>query len=121
MLPPTNAHGRGEVDGALARAVARAHEWLELIVSGRVPNARALAKNSGFDERYVGRILPLAFLAPDLTERILDGGSSDTIALSDCPGDLPLDWQQQRTMLAFTCNEVLPSGLQSAAPFGRGG
>ena len=99
VLPPANAHGRGATDGALARAIARAHDWLEVIVSGRVSNARALAKNSGFDERYVGRILPLAFLAPDLTEGILESNSSDTIALSECPGDLPLDWRQQRAML----------------------
>jgi DNA invertase Pin-like site-specific DNA recombinase len=101
VLPPTNAHGRGETDGALVRAVARAHDWLGLIISGRIPNARALAKSSGFDERYIGRILPLAFLAPDMTERILDSSSSETIALSECPGDLPLDWQQQRAMLSF--------------------
>jgi hypothetical protein len=88
-------------NGALARAVARAHVWLEQIVTGQVPNARALAKETGFDERYVSRILPLAFLAPDLTEALLDGRVGNQMSLADCPGNLPLDLQEQRSTLTW--------------------
>jgi hypothetical protein len=51
----------------------------------------------------VSRILPLAFLAPDIVEAILDGRQPPelTAARLKRMRDLPLDWQQQRRYLGF--------------------
>jgi hypothetical protein len=48
----------------------------------------------GFDERRVSRILSLGFLAPDLTEAILEGRHHPN--LGECLGDIALDWGSQR-------------------------
>ena len=56
-----------------------------------------VARETGFDERYVSRILPFAFLAPDITEAILDGRVGGDVSLADCPANLPFLWHQQRS------------------------
>lgn len=96
LVMPAARHG-SQGDNALVRGIARAHAWLERILSGEIPNARALAKESGYNERYVSRILPLAFLAPDVIERALEPTGDSP--LSDFPGNIPALWAAQRAGL----------------------
>jgi len=84
---------------SLVRAVARAHDWMDQILRGEVSNQRALAKQTGFDERYISRIIPLAFLAPDITEAILEGRQAADLSLEKCAGEIPLEWSLQREIL----------------------
>ena len=84
---------------SLVRAVARAHDWMDRILSGEVPNQGALAKQTGFDKRYISRIIPLAFLAPDITEAILEGKQVPHLALEKCVGKIPFEWSQQRAAM----------------------
>jgi len=84
---------------SLVRAVARAHDWMNRILRGEVPNQRALAKQTGFDERYISRIIPLAFLAPDITEAILEGRQASDFSLEKCAGEIPLEWSMQQQFL----------------------
>jgi site-specific DNA recombinase len=87
---------------SLVRAVARAHDWMDRILRGEIPNQRALAKQTGFDERYISRIIPLAFLAPDITEAILEGKQNPDLSLEKCVDGLPVEWTQQRIVLTQT-------------------
>ena len=86
----------------LVRAVARAHDWIDRILSGEVPNQRALAIQTGFDKRYISRIIPLAFLAPDITEAILDGKQHPNLSLEKCVNEIPFEWSQQRVAMTAT-------------------
>jgi hypothetical protein len=100
QLPPDSGHAKSHPVPSLIRAVARAHDWLDRIFRGELTNQRALAEATGLDERYVGRILPLAFLAPDLTEAILEGKHASHFTLENFRGDVPVDWNEQRNQFS---------------------
>ncbi|MCH7959900.1 MAG: hypothetical protein IID08_07205 [Candidatus Hydrogenedentes bacterium] len=49
------------------------------------------------------KLLPLAFLAPDIVDEILDGRQPAMLTLEDLTKTkLPLNWEQQRTIYGFT-------------------
>jgi hypothetical protein len=53
-------------------------------------------------ERYVGRIIRLAFLAPDIVEAILDGYQPADLELERLMKGVPIGWNEQRRALGFS-------------------
>jgi DNA invertase Pin-like site-specific DNA recombinase len=98
VLPPDSPLAKPLEVPSLIRAMAKAHNWVDQIQKGTALNQRAIAASTGLDKRYVSRILPLAFLAPDITEAILDGRQPGALSLSDCI-NLPLNWFEQHQAL----------------------
>jgi hypothetical protein len=60
-------------DEILINALVRAHRWRRRIESGQAKSITHLAEQEGVTDAYVCRLLPLACLAPDIVEAILDG------------------------------------------------
>ena len=81
---------------SLIKAVARAHRWPEQIIQGDLQGRRSIARLTGLDERYAGRILDCAFLAPDIVEAILDGRQPAELGIQKLLSGLPLSWAEQR-------------------------
>jgi hypothetical protein len=98
LLPPDSNHSKSHSVPSLIRAVARAHDWVARILKGDSASQRSIAEETGLDERYISRIIPLAFLAPDLTEAILEGTHSAHLSLENLLGNVPSDWVQQRAV-----------------------
>jgi site-specific DNA recombinase len=86
---------------SLIKAVARSHRWPEQIILGDLQGRRSIARLTGLDERYAGRILDCAFLAPDIVEAILDGRQPADLGIQKLLRDLPLDWAAQCRLLGF--------------------
>ena len=69
------------VDRALVRAVIQARRWHDLLAVGEADSIEALAKRESACPIYMGQLLPLACLAPDLVEAILDGRQPERLSL----------------------------------------
>ncbi len=55
------------------KAVARAHRWRRLPDEGRHAPISEMAGAERIDRGYLGRILQLTLLAPDIVEMVLGG------------------------------------------------
>ena len=84
---------------ALISAIVKSHGWLERILRGEAASQRDLAAQEGYDERYVSRLLPLAFLSPEITEAVLEAKQPEHWSLDTLLGKVPLDWNEQRSLL----------------------
>ncbi len=89
------------VDRALLRAMALARVWATQLESGEVSSVKELARQNGLCHNYTARLLPLAYLAPDLTEAVLQGAQPRSVSLAGLTAQpLPLDWSEQRRRFA---------------------
>jgi hypothetical protein len=95
-------------DDKLIGLIAKAHTWLVALGSGSFPTIGAIAEKEGFDAGDVSRLLPLAFLAPDIVEAILEGQQPVELTADRLKRmtPVPLAWSEQRKALGF---EGLPA------------
>jgi len=86
---------------ALIKMIARGGAWFEELATGRVRSLQDLARRDGITRRYIRRLVSLAFLSPDLVETILQGRQPVELSATRLTAlDLPLDWVEQRRLLA---------------------
>jgi ParB-like chromosome segregation protein Spo0J len=102
MAPEGVAVPKPSRDETLIKAVVRAHRWRRKIESGQVKSITDLAEQEGVTDTYVCRLLPLACLAPDIVEAILDGRQPKGSRLAEILGNGPLAWKEQRDAWGFS-------------------
>jgi len=91
-----------KVDTVLMKYIARAYKWFDELVSGEVKSLTAIATREGLNYRFVGKIIRLAFLAPEIVEAIAEGRQPPELStelLTKRIG-LPLDWRDQKRLLS---------------------
>ena len=90
-----------EPNPRLVALVAKTRHWFDGLKSGRYPTIKEIAVEEKCDKSYIGRLMSIAFLAPDIVELILSGNHSPTLTperlRKACP--LPLRWEDQRALL----------------------
>jgi hypothetical protein len=92
----------GMPNNALLTAIAKAYSWQDQLESGEFEDLEDIAKASGVDRSYVGRMLQLTSLAPDIVESILAGQEFADISLQKCRKGIPAIWVDQRRILLQT-------------------
>ena len=73
-----------------------------MLIVGDARSIRALARDVGVTNRYVRKLLPLAFLAPDIIDAVLDGRQPRDLSLETLANtSIPRCWEDQRRQFGF--------------------
>jgi hypothetical protein len=68
---PAEAPVRSRADPAMLKALAWAFRWKRLLETGRYASISEIATAEKIDRGYVGSVLRLTLLAPDIVEAVL--------------------------------------------------
>jgi len=96
----TTAPVCGHIDNAMVKAIARAFRWREMLENGTHTTIAEIAAFEKINESYVGRVMRLTLLAPDIVEAIVNGKQPTRVTLSTALRPLPVDWMRQRQIFA---------------------
>ena len=97
-IPPTNVNIKPAPNTTLQKLVAQAFAAQDLLLAGKHNPAL-----SEYSRRYLGRLVRISWLAPDIIAAIMDG--TQPVDLTGrkltCANAIPFDWPSQRKMFGF--------------------
>jgi hypothetical protein len=94
------ASTRPRVDNTMVKALARAFRWRKLLEAGAFVTVEEIAEAEKINASYIGRVLRLTLLAPDLVEAILDGRQPTAMTLAVLMRPFAVGWSEQRVLLS---------------------
>jgi len=103
LIEGTDPFATAKPDARLIKLLIRARQFnATLVGSDGVPFA-AVAKREGVSPSYFTRFVRLSYLAPDITQAILDGHQPRDLTADKllAHSRLPLTWHEQRRLLGF--------------------
>jgi hypothetical protein len=87
------------VDNTIVKALARAFRWRKLLETGTHTTVAEIAAAEKINASYVGRVLRLTLLSPEIVEAILDGRQPADLQLDDLLRPFPVGWTEQRAKI----------------------
>ena len=84
-------------DNTLVKALARAHRWRKLLEEGHYATVRELAAAEKINQAYLGRVLRLTLLAPDIVDAIVEGRQGE-MTLAELLKSVPVGWERQKVI-----------------------
>lgn len=94
----TSAPVRHRVDNAMVKALARGFRWRKLLDTGFYGSIEEIAAKEKINSSYVGRLLRMTLLAPDIVVAILDGRQPTEMTLAALTEPLTVVWKEQRSL-----------------------
>lgn len=97
ILPPAH-HGSAEErkqDAHVLRAIARAWNWRRRLERGEASTIHDIATIEQVTDRFVGRTMRLAYLAPDVLEKLLICRTPPAVSLNELIVIAELPWAEQ--------------------------
>ena len=98
-IPETGVVICRRIDNAMVKAIARAFRWREMLENGTHATIAEIAEAEKINESYVGRVLRLTLLAPDIVEAILGGRQPAEMTLAVLMRPFPVGWREQSRIL----------------------
>jgi len=100
IVPPADlVPDTGVVDPHVLKAVAKAWSWRRKLDNGEAATIQDIAEAEGISDRYVGRMLRLAYLAPTMLEKLLVGRVSPAVSIKDIAAAAELPWAGQEAVV----------------------
>ena len=85
-------------DPALVKALARGFRWRRMLEEGRYSSISEMAAGEKIERGYLGSLLRLTLLAPDMVEAILDGRQPEGVTLPGLLEGVPVGWGNNVTL-----------------------
>ena len=101
IRPPENHCAREDrtQDPHVLRAVARAWKWRRQLESGAVSTIQDIATAEKVSDRFVSRIMRLAYLSPEVLEHLVIRRVPPALSLSDLVAVTDRPWAEQMGMV----------------------
>jgi site-specific DNA recombinase len=80
-------------------AIQNAHIWMQELTTGKAESIETIAKRAGKHPRSIRTTLSLAFLAPDILDRLIRDGLPSHVMPTELTRSLPPLWADQRALL----------------------
>ena len=93
-------------DPALVKALARAFRYQKLLDEGRYGSISEMAAAERIDRGYLGQLLQLTLLAPDIIEAALDGRQLASLGLPTLMDPIRAEWDRQRAAFAARDRQI---------------
>ena len=87
-------------DTTVVKALARAFRYQRMLDEGRYASISEMAAAERIERGYLGTLLRLMLLAPDLVEAILDGRAPRAITLPALLNIFSVEWSVQTTAVS---------------------
>ena len=88
-------------DAVMIKTLARGFRWRALIDSGKYATVEDLGRREQISPSYVGRVVRLTFLAPDIVEAILSGTQPRLLDTKSLLKPFPAEWNAQKRHFGF--------------------
>lgn len=96
IVPPADiVPDTGGVDPHVLKAIAKAWSWRRKLERGDAATIQDIADAEDISDRYVGRMLRLAYLAHGVLERLLIGRIPPAVSIKDMVAAAELPWAGQ--------------------------
>ena len=92
VLPTAPRQVTTNADPALLKALGRAFRWKRLLDDGTYASVSDIARAEKLDRTYVGDVLRLTLLAPEIVEAIVAGRQAEGVALAAMMKGVPERW-----------------------------
>jgi hypothetical protein len=111
MLPGGLPTFPTRADPALVKALARAFRYQRLLDEAQHASISEMAEAERIERGYLGTLLRLTLLAPDIVEAILDGPTGE-VTLPTLLEPFPLNWSEQPSARLARCEPAGPQHVR---------